>query len=417
MSGQPSFEARKGAVEPQAAEPTPTSGARPPPLPRAPVFDWPMAGASVAGMPCVGDLPSTRLVTSGRAALAAAIDQLDTSPGDIVLVPTYHCPTMVAPILVRGLRPVLYAIGPEGLPRLDLLAHSDVARAKALFVAHFFGLPRSLQAVRVWCDAHGINLIEDCAHSFFGMAGDRPVGTWGHLATASLSKFFPVREGGMLARAEGPLRPLALLRPGLKRHLQSLADVLEFASQHGRPRGLAPVLRTLFAAKRRWRGAPAAPAAQEDFMGQADARQMMLACDMGRVGEGPALAVKWILRHQALGTIVRQRQSNFDSLVQGLVGQDGARALFAVRPAACAPYVMPLWIDNPARADRLYATLRDNGVPVFRWDRLWPGLAQPAEDMGHRWSRQVLQLLCHQDLRPDDVNRMIVVTRRCLERA
>ena len=33
--------------------------------------------------------------------------------------------------------------------------------------------------VRAWCDAQSIALIEDCAHSFFGTAGNRPVGAWG----------------------------------------------------------------------------------------------------------------------------------------------------------------------------------------------------------------------------------------------
>jgi perosamine synthetase len=385
-------------------------------LPRAPVFDWPARGMpGPAGLPSVGDLPAKLFVTSGRAALAAALGQIDTTPDDGVLVPTYHCPTMVAPVLVRGLQPVLYPIGPDGLPRLSDLADADLSRVRFMFAAHFFGLTRSLHAVRAWCDARGIVLVEDCAHSFFGMAGERPVGTWGHLATASLSKFFPMREGGLLARAEGRLRPVALQAPGLKRHAQSMADVFEFASQHDRPAGLAPMLKLLFAAKRRWRQSPWQGAPNDDNSGPADAAQVMQACDMARVGEAPAMAVDWILRRQALASIVRQRQANFDSLQRGLAGLDGATPLFQDRPQASAPYVMPLWVPDAALADRLYAALRQRGLPVFRWDRLWPGLQPPAEDSGCIWSRRVLQLLCHQSLRQVDVNRIVDTTRHCLK--
>ncbi|MBK9574239.1 MAG: DegT/DnrJ/EryC1/StrS family aminotransferase [Rhodoferax sp.] len=53
-------------------------------------------------------------------------------------------------------------------------------------------------------------MIEDCAHCFFGQAGERPIGAWGDFATASLTKFFPVPEGGLLASSSRPLPGLAL---------------------------------------------------------------------------------------------------------------------------------------------------------------------------------------------------------------
>ena len=387
-------------------------------LPRAPVFDWPAQGTQgQPRLPCVGDLPAKLFLTSGRAALAAALDQIDTKPGDAVLVPSYHCPTMVAPVLLHGLQPVLYAIGPDGLPRLHDLEVVGLSRVRVMFAAHFFGLTRSLRAVRAWCDARGIALVEDCAHSFFGMAGEQPVGTWGHLATASLTKFFPVREGGLLARAEGRLKPVALRKPGWKRPVQSLADVLEFASQHQRPGGVAPLLQLLFAAKRRRRVSALRATSSDHSASPSDAAQMLQACDMGRVGELPAGPVEWIVRHQDLASIVRRRQANFDGLQEGLAGLDGAGPLFRERPMASAPYVMPLWVDDSGRADRLYVALRQHGLPVLRWDRLWPGLKKPANDSGCSWSHQVLQLLCHQDLQRKDVARIVDTTRECLRLA
>jgi perosamine synthetase len=67
-----------------------------------------------------------------------------------------------------------------------------------------------------------------------------------------------------------------------------------------------------------------------------------------------------------------------------------------------APYVFPLWVDD---ADRVYQALRNEGVPVFRWDQIWPDTPHLAHDVGADWSRHVLQLLCHQDLDEIDIRR------------
>ena len=57
---------------------------------------WPGAGAP-ADVPCVLDHPRAAYVTSGRAAILLALQALRMPRGSRVLVPTYHCPTMVAP--------------------------------------------------------------------------------------------------------------------------------------------------------------------------------------------------------------------------------------------------------------------------------------------------------------------------------
>lgn len=196
--------------------------------PTRPTFGWDnLSGATAAGLPAVDDLPHTRLLTSGRAALFAAMKALGVGTGDTVLAPSYHCPTLVAPLRAAGATVQFYPLGADGLPQLDDI--TPAAGTRALVVAQLFGLPRSLAAVRGWCDAHGIALVEDCAHSFFGQAGERAVGHWGDLATASLSKFFPVPEGGLLASAL-PLPPQALGPAGAKAQVKAWVDLLELGS-------------------------------------------------------------------------------------------------------------------------------------------------------------------------------------------
>ena len=166
------------------------------------------------------DLAHAAFTTSGRAAIYQALLQLKLPAGSTVLVPTYHCPTMVAPVPLANLNVAYFGLHADGLPDLGSIDTATATRSRAMIVSHYFGLARSLAEVRQWCDQHGIALIEDCAHCYFGEAGARPVGAWGDYSTASLSKFFPVSERGVLASAHRPITDLRLTPPGLKAQLK-----------------------------------------------------------------------------------------------------------------------------------------------------------------------------------------------------
>jgi perosamine synthetase len=356
--------------------------------PTRPTFGWDnLAGERLSGLPAVDDLPHTRLLTSGRAALFAAMKALGVQPGDGVLAPSYHCPTLVAPLRAAGAVVQFYPLGPDGLPALDAITPAPGTRA--LVVAQLFGLPRSLAAVRAWCDRHGIALVEDCAHSFFGQAGERPVGHWGDLATASVSKFFPVAEGGLLASAR-PLPAQALRPAGAKLQIKAWVDLLERGSEQGRLTGLNTALGALFRLKN---GPPRAPAAGGPARLPSEAEHMT-ECDLGRSEQAPPALTRRLFGLPRR-RIVERRRAHYETLYRLTQGLPGARPLFGPLPAQAAPYVMPLWLDNPEPA---YVALRAAGCAVFRWDRVWPGVPDFPDDHGARWRTHVLQLLCHQDL-------------------
>lgn len=355
--------------------------------PTRPTFGWEnFSGERAAGLPAVDDLPHTRLLTSGRAALFAAMKALGVQAGDSVLAPSYHCPTLVAPLRAAGAAVQFYPLGPDGLPLLDAI--TPAPRTRALVVAQLFGLPRSLAAARAWCDRHGIALVEDCAHTFFGQAGERAVGHWGDLATASVSKFFPVPEGGLLASAR-PLPAQALAAASTKQQLKAWVDVLERASELGRVAGLNTALRALFRLKN---GPPRPPPAYTPR--QLSEAEAIVDTDLGRCEQAP-LALTRRLFGLPRGRIVARRRAHFETLHRFTQDLPGARPLFGPLSPQAAPYVMPLWVDEP---EPVYAALRAAGCAVFRWDRVWPGVPDFHGDHGARWRTHVLQLLCHQDL-------------------
>lgn len=371
-------------------------------LPKAPVLGWASFRASTEPpLACVEDRPHCRLLTSGRAAIYQALLQLGLPPGSGVLVPTYHCPTIVAPVLLAELQVHYFGIGENGLPALAGLDPLVVKTCRAIVVAHYFGLPQSLAAVRAWCDTHGIALIEDCAHSYFGEAGERPVGAWGDYATASISKFFPVSEGGLLVSNRDPLAAIPLVRPSWRAQFKSWIDILEVASRYQRLMGVNGLLKGIFWLKNA-RKAPVSSSVEspgftvdessvDDYLGN---------CDMARIGQEPVASTRFLIRRLPHGPVVSKRRRNFALYARKFEKLATARPLFAALPPASAPYVFPLWVDD---SERVYQALRDLKMPVFRWDRIWPGTPNIAGDLGPLWSRHVLQLLCHQDLLETDI--------------
>lgn len=370
------------------------------PPPRGPILDWSSFKiVDAPGLSSIEDLAHTTVTTSGRAAIYHAVLQLRLPPASTVLVPSYHCPTMVAPVILANLNVAYFGLRADGLPNLDTIDAATANKSKAMLVAHYFGLSHSLAEVRQWCDDRGIALIEDCAHCYFGEAGERPVGAWGDYSTASLSKFLPVPEGGVLASAHRPIGHLELAPQSFKAQFKGWIDVFELATKYKRLKGLNSALAFLFRLKN---SRLQSQSKAEGPTGSA-AASVMRDCDMSRIAQAP-LATTMILKATLpRGRIIVRRQQNFATYARHFAHTEGAKPLFPSPLKIVAPYVFPLWVDD---ADRVYHALRAQELPVFRWDRIWPGTPQLDGDVGPMWNQHVLQLLCHQDLSEADVERI-----------
>ncbi len=148
-----------------------------------------------------------RLVNSGSSANLIAMSVLTSPtlgdrqlrPGDEVITVAAGFPTTVNPIIQNRLVPVFvdvklgtYNVDPSQLEA----ALSE--RTRAIILAHTLGNPFDLAAVTAFAQRHNLWLIEDCCDAVGARYGDRPVGTFGDLATVS---FYPAHhitmgEGG-----------------------------------------------------------------------------------------------------------------------------------------------------------------------------------------------------------------------------
>lgn len=383
-------------------------------IPRAPVFGTTtLAGKdSASSWPRVDRQGPCVYTTNGRAGILLGLRAFGIGAGDRVLVPTYHCPTMIEPVVLLGAEPLFYPIGSRGEPNLEFLAHCDLRQVKALLVAHLFGIPQSLAALRAFCDVHHITLVEDCAHAFFGESPDGlPVGATGDMAIASLPKFFPAVEGGCLVIKDGgPTLPDLLPSP-LTVELRAAWDTIELGAAAGRLGGWGRAVSALARLKNLLRGRGIRK--WEATLTEPDLASACHTIDHARAHTHAAAVVRWMAHRADVEAIAEARRANYREFARSLSSHARMRPLFPDLPLRAVPYVFPLEVDEP---EAVYRALRRRGVPLFRWDLAWPGTPALPGDAGASWSTRVLQLSCHQDMTLSDIRTIAGVIQEQVDR-
>jgi dTDP-4-amino-4,6-dideoxygalactose transaminase len=141
------------------------------------------------------------LTTSCTHALELAALLLDLGPGNEAIVPSFTFVSTANAVAVRGARPVFADIRPDTL-NLDeaSLERLTSDRTRAVIPVHYAGVGCAMEAISSWASATGAAVIEDNAHGLFARYRDRPLGTFGQLATLSFheTKNLTCGEGGAL---------------------------------------------------------------------------------------------------------------------------------------------------------------------------------------------------------------------------
>jgi dTDP-4-amino-4,6-dideoxygalactose transaminase len=317
---------------------------------------------------------------------------------------------MIAPIERVGAEPSFYRLTSSGSPNLEHLEGSLVGRVRAMLVPHLFGIPANLEDAAKFCRHHDIALIEDCAHCFFGLAGQSPIGTTGALAIGSLPKFFPLMVGGILASTTRSLATSRLRTQTIRHELKTAWDLADLASRSGRLGPAGAVVRGVSRARRAVINQREDPRGSLEEPSPDDIRSTGLSDPMLRRA-GLSRIETFILMYSDLDQIVRRRQENYLAISCALSDLADVELLFPQCDLNSAPYAVPILVRSP---DAPYARMRAAGLPVFRWDRLWPGTPLDSHDASAKWSRGLIQVACHQSLRKNDINAICSAIRECL---
>jgi len=373
--------------------------------------------------------PSARFFTRGRYALRAAAALCGVGPKAPLLVPAYHCRTMLDGAISLGAQVLLYPVTWELRPDLDGLAARITQshdKPAALLIPHYFGFAQDLTGLVELCSAHDVALIEDCAHCLFLPGEPGGVGMTGRYCISSPYKFLPIEDGGALWACQGEKLPTTkqaratVLQEckGLARGMQRTWRARQQArslEEEARPtrsdssaiagspaRSLEQESRSTIA------GAPPdgddalpgthraqtsirepAPFGDDDAKHDSDTTSPQYD-ESAETLRSLATSLR-LIEHSDLDRLTTRRRSHFQEWLASIRALPNCRPLFTELPPGCVPYMFPLYLAKP---ERHFAPLKRAGVPVGRWDDM--AVSDCAAATAYR--THLVHLPCHQEL-------------------
>lgn len=342
-------------------------------------------------VPSILDAGPALWLQSGSMAIYAALRCAGVTSGDEVLLPAFHCPSMVAPVLMAKATPVFYCVTEELRVELQEIASRITTATKAVIVPHLFGRIQDLRAIRQLCDERGMWLIEDCAHAFFGSINMLPVGSTGHYAIASPRKFFPLVEGGILVINVGQDRELEIARPGMIATLKGAFDMVDKAVRYGRLRSCAPFIRLAKRVVRKEK------AISGPTVAKAAAASEPVVSESGVI-RGATAATRFSVRHFGYENILNKRHQNFDRLVSMVRACQKLQVLDIVNEIS-VPYMVPVLLTKPVGQ---FDSLKKQGLPMWRWEYSVRGVCKVTD----WYAESLIQIPCHQSLTAAELTRI-----------
>ena len=156
-------------------------------------------------------------MNSCGATMFVALKSLGVGAGDKVLTNTFTLAPVPGAIAHAGAEPVLVETTAGYTVDLkDLELKAATSRARIFLISHMRGHIADLHAVRAICDARGIALVEDCAHTMGARWAGRPTGTFGRVGCFSTQTYKHINsgEGGLLVTDDDDICAQAILYSG-----------------------------------------------------------------------------------------------------------------------------------------------------------------------------------------------------------
>jgi len=339
----------------------------------------------------------------GRYALAEAIKRASRRKKGAVLLPSFHCRSMVEPALYLGTKICFYRMMADLCPdfaALSLVLKRDRINPSVLILPHYFGFPNAIETARRFCAENDIVLIEDCAHAFYGTHHSQPLGTFGSYAIASIWKLLPARDGAVLLDNNNVHATGRLQQPWLNE------------------------IKSLYVLFQKWRerkvNSYAALQRIDPAFVLAQARQIALSAQSKKESLDDKAELKyfssakfkysglqtsyWLMKRSAHTNIALQRRENYFKWLEAIKSIPEVTPLFPGLPEGVVPYAFPLLADSDGL---IFHLLKLAGIPIWRWEDMALTDCSVAED----YRLRLLQLPCHQELKQKELDWMIGILR------
>ncbi|MEM6825564.1 MAG: aminotransferase class I/II-fold pyridoxal phosphate-dependent enzyme [Pseudomonadota bacterium] len=156
-------------------------------------------------------------VASGGAAMTLALRAAGVKHGDLVLSNAFTLAPVPGAIAALGAEPVFVEVTEDLTLDLDDLESKIAAtRARTLLLSHMRGHICDMDALMTICEAGGVQVIEDCAHTMGARWNGVPSGRHGLAACYSTQTYKHMNsgEGGLLTTDDAELAARAVLLSG-----------------------------------------------------------------------------------------------------------------------------------------------------------------------------------------------------------
>jgi perosamine synthetase len=295
---------------------------------------------------------------NARGALYQLFRSLPEEKGKIVLLPAFHCPTIVESVLRSGHQPIFYGI------QRDLSINKGDLRKKlskdtaAVLIINYCGFPAEIDFLFKLKKQYEFYVIEDCAHSFLDATNGELAGKRADVAVFSFYKLIPSYAGGGLRintaslnyQPGGSAVGVARSTVALKRLLDQVIE-----NRNGGP--VKAMYRYLDAKRVAWR---------KKWIQESQAIPVGIASPYAFHHDLACARMPWfariILGSNDFSAIVCARRNNFIASAATVVENSYVQKVFRYLPDNVCPWAYPVLITERAKYDHL---LRRLGVPVF----------------------------------------------------
>jgi dTDP-4-amino-4,6-dideoxygalactose transaminase len=340
---------------------------------------------------------------NARAALYQLLHSMPRSGRDTVLLPAFHCTTVVEPVLRAGWKVRFYRIKQDlSLDLEDLECHlsSEIA---AILVIHFLGFPSPLEDVLRMSHKFGCYLIEDWAHSFLRGPAPHLSGHQGDFALFSFYKHAPsFAGGGLRVNIQIPWSLPLQKSAGVAQTARIFKRLFEQATENSSGGPLKSTFQKFEewrVGKKRAQSANIGVSAETSFGSSYEFSERLARAGIPWLSRHVLHASSWISLFEA-------RRRNYEFLAQYIEETPLFRKVHPKLPAEVCPWAFPVWLPLRSKHD---FQLRARGVPLFTFGEvLHPIISQSPDetrDAAKNLSEHLLLLSVQQNLELADMER------------
>ena len=252
------------------------------------------------------------------------------------------------------------------------------------------------------CDLSSqVGVIEDCAHGFFAVDSDDDVR--GDYVIGSLTKFFPVYDGGVIASNEDFQLSLEPLSFG--RELKSIYNVLHIAVRYGRLKWLGWIF-SLVALIRSSRSNDEDDDSSENEKDEVN--RISFEKYEKQVCKPASKICNYIVENSNFEQIVFKRKENYRYILDGLKNESNIELGLNCINDEFIPYMV---VGRLLYPDLHHPALIKKGLPIWRWEHIYLSDCKIAKE----YSKSIIQIPCHHQLSKAELSAIVSGIKQCLK--